>query len=116
MMEKIFLLTSSEIEILKNEFEVLNFTTDFDIVYEEQVPCAGIALIEGEIEIFKDSKVKKKIDHGYLIGIYHFLNEYPVKYGCRIKAKSKIILLGKSAMLNLRQNIKMKDHPIFKTM
>jgi signal-transduction protein with cAMP-binding, CBS, and nucleotidyltransferase domain len=116
MMDNVNPLTISEIEILKKDFEVLTFSNDFDLVYENQVPCTGIALIEGCIELIKDTKVHKKVQEGNLLGVSQLISEKPVKYGCKVKAKSKIILLGKSDILNLRQNKKLKNHPAVKSM
>ena len=114
MMEKIYYLSSIEMDILKKDFEILTFANDFDIVYEEQVPCTGIAIVEGEVEFLKNSKVEKTLTEGHVIGIYHLINEYPATHGCRIKAKSKIILLGKSDILELKQSKESKNHPILK--
>lgn len=113
-MEKVSSLNTSEIETLKKEFELLTFPNDFDLVYEDQVPNAGIALIEGKIELIKDSKVLATINEGSLLGVNQMLKEEPLKYGCRVKAKSKIILLGKSDVLNLRPKKKSSTHPIIK--
>lgn len=115
MMEKVIPLSSADIDILKKDFEILTFLNDFDLVYENQVPCAGIALIEGQIELTKDSKVELIICSGHLLGVGQLLNGTPVRYGCRLKAKSKIILLGKSDILNY-QSKKSKIHPISKAM
>jgi signal-transduction protein with cAMP-binding, CBS, and nucleotidyltransferase domain len=114
MMEKICTLSLIEIDALKKDFEVLTFTNDFDIVYEEQVPCTGIVIIEGQVEFIKNSKVQETLHEGYLIGVYHLINEYPATYGCRIKAKSKIILLGKSDILGLKQTEKSQSHSVLK--
>lgn len=116
MMDNVNPLTMSEIEILKKDFEILTFPNDFDIVYENQVPCTGIALIEGSIELIKNTKVHTTVQGGNLLGVSQLISERPVKYGCRVKAKSKIILLGKSDILNLRQNKKLKNHPAVKSM
>ncbi len=111
MNEKMNHLTSIEIEILKKDFEVLTFSNDFDLVYENQVPIAGIALIEGGIDLIKNSKVYKTFHECNLFGVSELLNTEPVKYGFRVKAKSKIILIGKSDILNLKKNKTIINHP-----
>lgn len=113
MMDKLTPLSPTDIEILKKDFEVLTFANDFELVYENQVPCTGIALLEGHIEIFKDSKIISIVDAPNLLGIIQLLGGIPVKYGCRVKAKSKIILLGKSDILNFRKKSS-KGHPLHK--
>lgn len=108
MKEKINPLNSEEIEALKKDFELLTFPSDFDLVYEDQVPNTGIALIEGAIELVKKSKVKEIIKDRGLIGIAQLLDEKPVKFGLRVKANSKIILLGKSDILSSKLSHLMK--------
>lgn len=113
MMDKLTPISFNDIEILKKDFEVLTFTNDFELVYENQIPCTGIALIEGHIEIFKDSKIISVVDAPNLFGIIELLGGIPVKYGCRVKANSKIILLGKSDILSFRKK-NSKGHPLHK--
>jgi signal-transduction protein with cAMP-binding, CBS, and nucleotidyltransferase domain len=114
MMEKSNPLNMAEIEALKEDFELLTFAYDFDLVYENQVPCAGIALIEGQIELIRDSRVEYVVNEGNLLGLSQLLEGLPVKFGCRVKAKSKIILLGKSDVLAFGQNTKSKLHSLVK--
>jgi hypothetical protein len=102
MLDNLTPLTMSEIEILKKDFEVLTFPHDFNLVYEGQIPCAGVTLLEGQIEILKASKIITIIDAPNLLGINQLLSGIPVKYGCCVKANSKIILLGKSDLLHFK--------------
>jgi hypothetical protein len=115
MMDKVTPLNSTQIEALKQEFELLTFPSDFDLVYENQIPCTGIALIEGQIELIRDAKVEKVVANGNILGITELLLAEPVRYGARVKAKSKIILLGKSDILNFRSNARSKLHAILTT-
>ncbi len=112
MMDKVTSLTTSQVEALIEEFDLLTFPNDFDIVYENQVPCTGIALIHGQIELIRNTKILRVIGTGNVLGISELLLGEPVKYGVRVKAKSKIILLGKSDILNFRSNGNSRLHPI----
>lgn len=114
MKDKVNPILDSEIQILKKEFEVLTFPNDFDLVYEGQVPCTAIALIKGHIEIFKDSKTILSVDAPNLLGVTQLLEGMPVKYGCRVKANSQIILLGKSDILSFTKRKSSKNHPLKK--
>ncbi|MFP5384756.1 MAG: hypothetical protein ACLGHN_01665 [Bacteriovoracia bacterium] len=101
---------SADLEKLQKEFEVLTFPNDFDLVYQDQIPSAGIAVVEGALELLKNSKVMETINPGQVIGISHLLEEIPFKFVCRVKANSKIILIGKSKLLS---SIKNKRSPLY---
>jgi len=108
MKEKVNFLNPDEIEALTNQYDVLTFGHDFDLVYENQVPVTGIALIEGKIEFIKRSKPFFQIAQSCLLGVEDLMRGTPLKHGCRIKGNSKIILIGKSEILALLKNQKSK--------
>ncbi len=112
MMDIVIPLTTSQLTALVQEFELLTFPKDFVIVYEHQVPCAGIALIQGQIELSRNAKVLRIIEDGYVLGISELLLGQPVRFDVRLKAESKIILLGKSDIINFRSNGRSELHPI----
>jgi hypothetical protein len=97
-------LNFGELAKLSNTFETLTFKNDFVLVYQNQVPSIGIALIEGEIELIKDQRICEIVKSPHLLGIYHLLHEQPSPIGCKIKANSKIIFIGKSMVLSTIKN------------
>lgn len=113
MKEKVTLLGKKELNALQKEFEVLTFTSDFDFVYEEQVPPAVIVIVEGKLELIKNSKVIQEVTSGHLLGMKQLLEETPVKTGCRVKGNSRVILLGKSHLL---KSVKNKRSPLYSLM
>lgn len=114
MKEKIIQLKPEDLLKFSQSFELLTFKNDFDLVYENQIPSAGIVLLEGLIELVSRSKVVMNVYPGHLLGVMNLLNAQPVTYGCRVKANSKIILLGKSDILNYVKNKKSDLFPILK--
>jgi signal-transduction protein with cAMP-binding, CBS, and nucleotidyltransferase domain len=110
MKEKSNPLDSAAVLKLLNTCEVFTFNNDFILVYENQIPTTGIALLEGAIELTKETKVLVTVKEPHILGIYNLLNERPFQYGCRVKANSKIILLGKSMVL---ENLKNKKSELF---
>jgi signal-transduction protein with cAMP-binding, CBS, and nucleotidyltransferase domain len=114
MKKKINKLTEEDIILLKETHDILSFPNDYDLVYEKQIPKAGIALIDGEIELTKNSKCLEKIAAGNLLGIHHLINQEPVKVGCKIKKDSKVIMLGKSEVLECLRNTKSKLFQLIK--
>lgn len=92
-------LKQSEMKALSQEFEVLTFPNDFELIYENHIPSAGIAIVDGSLELLKKSKVQHVVPSGHVLGIQELLHEKPIPYACRVKANSKVILLGKSKLL-----------------
>lgn len=114
MQKKISELTNDQIQKLKEDFEVLEFSHDFNVVYENQIPNTGVILIEGEIELTKRSKVMRKIFPLCLLGIHYLINNEQVPLGCKVKKDSKVILIGKSEILEILGNSKSKYFSLFK--
>jgi hypothetical protein len=110
MKKKINKLSEKAIKTLKETHEILSINNDCILVYEKQIPNAGIALIDGEIELTKKSKTLEKITSGYLLGIHHIINQEPVKVACKVKKDSKIILISRSDVLEC---IKNKESKLF---
>lgn len=114
MQKKILQLDNEQIELLKENYEVLHFSHDYDIVYENQIPTTGLALLEGEIELVKRSKVLKKITPFTLLGLYNLFHNEKTSLGCKIKMNSKIIIIGKSDLTEVINNSKSKLFNLFK--
>lgn len=102
MKEKPNLLNLGDIEILEKEFDILTFPNDFDLVYENQIPSTGVAILDGCVEMMKGSKIQDTITKGHVLGLQELLEEIPSKYGYRVKAHSKVVLIGKSQIIGRR--------------
>lgn len=102
MQKKMSLLTKDQVAKLMKTFDILSINKDFDFVYEKQIPNMGLALIEGEIELFKKTRILGVIAPSSLLGAYQLLHQEPVKFGCRIKKDSKVILISKSDLMSLK--------------
>lgn len=114
MKKKINKLDKKHLKLLKEKYDVLNIPNDCDIVYEKQIPNTGIALIDGEIELMKRSKPLEKVGAGSILGIHHVLHGEPVKMGCKVKKDSKIVLLGRSELLESLEDTESHLHAIVK--
>jgi hypothetical protein len=101
MRENINIVRPEDLKHLTREFEVLTFVSDTDLVYEDHVPLAGIVLLEGILEMVQDGEVHLIVKPPHILGVANMLHEIPSNFGCRIKANSKVILLGKSKILDI---------------
>ena len=94
-------LHAHEIEFLKSQFEVMTFAHDFQMVFENQIPQVALVLLNGNIHLKSRKKTIKILDPGILVGAFHLLHNHPVVFGCEISAKSEVILIHKSELLEI---------------
>lgn len=111
MKQNVQAIFPEDIAKLKKEFEVLTFPSDMELVYEEHVPLTGIILIDGTLEIFQGDKIIESIKPPHMIGVANLVHQIPVQFGCRVKANSQVILIGKSKILDI---LKDKRSHLFK--
>ena len=105
-------LSDNEISILQQHFQPLTFENAFQLVYEKQIPNTGVVLIAGEMELIKQKKVHEKIRPGFLLGVHHLVNNEPVKFGCKVKENSVVIMIQKSDIMEALNNRKSALHDI----
>lgn len=95
------LLNTKELNLLIKKFGVLNFPNEFDLIYENQIPNTGIALVNGELVLNKKSKIIETLKPGHMLGIYELINSQPLKHGLKVMADSVIVLINRSDLLEV---------------
>jgi hypothetical protein len=100
MKSNIIKLTAKQIKYFKKDFELLKFTSDFELVYELQIPNTGIVLISGELSLFQKNKTISKIKPGNMLGVHAIINSEPVDHGCKVVGNSELILLHKADIMD----------------
>ncbi len=81
-------ISDSQLENLRMNHEVVSFDRDMDLVYEKQIPIAGLVLLQGEIEFTKRYKIQGTTTSSCILGLNEVLNELPVQHGYKIKKDS----------------------------
>lgn len=99
MKNKIKKLTSSEIKLLKKQYQSLTFQGGCDLVYETQIPNTGIVLINGELALFRKKKLKTKVQPGSLLGVHELVHNIPVEHSCKVLGNSELIMIQKSDII-----------------
>jgi signal-transduction protein with cAMP-binding, CBS, and nucleotidyltransferase domain len=100
MKKKMKKLNDRIISLLRSKYQPVRFNSDFDLVYENQIPNTGIVLLEGEAALIHRKKELEKIEPGSHFGIHELVHDEPVKYGCQVKGNSEVILLPKSEVFS----------------
>lgn len=106
-------LSVAELELLTDRFKPVCFSSAFDLVYEDQVPNAGVILVEGEAVLTRKKKILGVVEPGTVLGVQQLMDNVPVKHGCKLRENAKVILIQKSDLMEL---MKEKDSVLKKTL
>ncbi len=101
MKNQIQKLDPKKLELLKNYFETMKFQSDFDLVYEKQIPNTGIILISGELNLLKKKKILELKLPGISLGIKNMLDNIPFRFNCRVKKDTELLLIPKSELIRI---------------
>ena len=99
------LLTPEQILKATQANEELPFPNDFDLIYEKQFLPGVVILLEGELQIIKTRILKRITVRGSVIGWENIRKKRKSNYKLRIKAGSRILLIGRSGMSTLEKII-----------
>lgn len=105
---------NKELKLLSRGKEVVTFPEDFTLVYENQIPNTGVALVDGNLYLTKKSKIFETVKPGTVLGLTEVLDAIPVKLGCRIEKNSKVLLFGKSEILEILRDPEHEFFSLFK--
>ncbi len=114
MKKNIKKLTSKQIKFLRNKFPSLKFNSDFNLVYETQIPNTGIVLLDGELNLVRRKKTQSIVGHGLMLGVHELLNNIPVMHGCMVVGNTELIMLQKSDILEALSDQDSKLYAIIK--
>lgn len=101
MKKPIQMIETSDLDILKSHFETITFSSEFDLVYEKQIPNIGIILVDGGIDLLNKRNHIELKSPGSILGLQNLLNNIPLKFKCRVKKNSQLILLPKSEIMRI---------------
>jgi signal-transduction protein with cAMP-binding, CBS, and nucleotidyltransferase domain len=104
MKKRARILTTEELNMLKQRYTALKFNNDFELVYDSQIPNTGIVLLQGQIALLKRKKVKDVLPPGTLLGVSNLINNLPMNVDCKLLGNSEVIMLNKSEILEALNN------------
>ena len=92
-------LENSMISEIKNLSSQKKFLINSPLFYEGQIPIVAYLIIDGSIQLLKNSKIKKILRAGSLIGLNELMTNSPVKFEALVQAESTLCFLDKSTIL-----------------
>jgi len=110
MKNQIQKLDQTKLELLKDHFETVKFHSEFDLVYEKQIPNTGIILISGELNLLKKKTILELKLPGISLGIKNILDNIPFRFNCRVKEGTELILIPKSELFRILNE---KNSPLY---
>lgn len=110
MKNKVQSLTLSQIEYLKKFRDQHIYNSKTQVIYNGQIPIAAYVLLNGRIDL-KNSRDKIiKICHPpTLIGFNEICNNLPFKYTAEIQTGSIVLILDRSAALEIMQDLHLES-------
>lgn len=111
MKKQIQTIEQVDLEVLKEHFETITFNSEFDLVYEKQIPNTGIVLVDGELNLLMNKKHTELKLPGVILGIKNMMENVPFKFKCRVKEQTKLILIPKSEIMKI---LKEKNSQLYK--
>lgn len=96
-------LTQTEVDYLKNFSDQHTYNTQTQVIYYGQVPMAAYLLLEGKITLLDAQKRPiKECSKNSLLGFYEIYTDTPFKYTAEITADSKVLILDRSTILEIK--------------
>jgi CRP-like cAMP-binding protein len=89
------------IEKYGDDLEGCTYGLDTPLFYEGHVPVVAYIVLSGKVHVTKKKKVVKTLCAGSLIGIKLLLNHTPSIYTAVAEAKSKVLFLDRSTLLEV---------------
>lgn len=114
MKQKPLSLSSEHLTELLKSYIPLEFTRDQVLVYSRQIPPAAFILISGGLLLASKEEDIVFNTPGDTIGLYHVLHSVKTKTDCYVLANSRVIMLGKSEILQALNDKESKLYSIIK--
>lgn len=97
-------LAPEELKKLLDRFKSKKFNSDFNLVYEKQIPNVAVLLTNGEVQIYKRNKLLDIVGPGALLGLTQLLQNKALNFTCKIGKDSEVILFDRSTLLEEQKN------------
>lgn len=91
-------LTPKKISILTRKLSPVLIHVDCDLIYERHVPNFVIILLEGKGIFTLRNKEISVIEPFTVLGHVELHANSKVRFGCRFRANSRVIVIGKSCL------------------
>lgn len=101
MTDTIFRLEPAIIERLTSYAPPLIYTVDQEIHYEGHIPIVGYLLIDGQIKLTKNDRLKLVLEAGHLFGLPELMSGAPFDFTAKITRQSQICYLDRSTVLEI---------------
>lgn len=84
-----------------DKLEGCTYSTDTPLFYEGHVPIVAFIILSGQVHFSKRKKIVQTLCAGSLIGMNLLLNHSPSIYTAVAEAKSKVLFLDRSTLMEL---------------
>ncbi len=104
MTDTIFRLQPAIIERLKSYAPPLLYSIDQAIHYEGHIPIVGYLLLEGQIKLTRNDRLKLVLEAGHLFGLAELMNGISFDFTAKVSKQSRICYLDRSTVLEIMES------------
>ena len=104
MTDTIFRLQPSVIKSLKSYAPPLVYSIDQEIHYEGHIPIVGYLILDGQIKLTKNDRLKLVLEAGHLFGLTELMNRMPFDFTAKVSKQSRICYLDRSTILEIMES------------
>lgn len=83
---------------LKELASIHDYNVQADLYYDGQTPVVAYLLLDGNIKILKNKKMKTNLDPGHLIGVKELFHHTPCHHDAKISANSSVCFIDRSTL------------------
>lgn len=103
-------LNQQQIEYFKRFRDIHTYNSRTQIIYHGQTPMAAYVILSGCVELKNArDKVLKECTPPILLGFKELTQNLPFKYTAEIHDKSEVIILDRSALLEIAKEMELSD-------
>lgn len=92
---------------------VQTFSKSTELLYQGHIPMVAFLILEGEIKLFKNKKLKAQVSSGVVIGVKELLSDKASKVSALATENTTVCFLDRSTILSIIQEYNTKLSSFF---
>ncbi len=97
MNKAVIKLSDEELKQIEDHFESVSYELDIQAIYQGHIPCIGLVLLDGKIDVKKKNK-ELALDPGSLVAVKELYHSQPFSYDLHIRKSSVVVVLDRTSL------------------
>ena len=92
------LLRPAVIKSIQGHVSPYCYSSQSQLFYEGQTPIVAYVVLEGEIHLTKNRKLRYVVKPGEILGLCELLEHTPISFAAQVMPKTKVLFLDRSTV------------------